>query len=505
MEEITERYAGLKLSSREDAEVVIHEPVPVEGLVLIGKFCTKRRVNLESVARILKSVWKMKNNFEVSDLGENKVMFLFQTKDDMDRVLFLCSWSFDKYLLILHKLKYGEAVKDVKFNRTPFWVQVHGLPTMCQTKAVGMSIGATLGEVEKVDANETGFYLGSFLRIRVIMDVSMPLCRGRKIRLGEYGLKWVEFKHERLPIFYYLCGKIDHDERDCLQGFRIKETLRPDEKQFGPWLRANPDKHQKSLLIIAMDNGIRRTKDVETESWDRSLDADGTKGSANPSDDKFGDAGRMVDARADVVNVETLPDHDQISIPRISPDLNFEKQLQEIDAKIMGNVSALNTKPSKQVTLRRADITLRQNVARLDKTVGVHTSGLIIEAQTKQSTIGPPGPIMALDNQPCTDMGLTTPGIDFKFKMGPTSPKQPQPLKIKKTTGGGQRKTNENRGEKEKKMVSGRECMHSQEEDRRWAMRRCGRGSLGKKAKQRLTVAIGCMLGGMPKFVTVME
>ena len=89
MEEITERYAGLHLSLKEDAEVIIQEPVPEEGLVLLGKFYTKRRVNLESVARVLKSVWKTEATFEVSDLGENKVMFLFQKKDDMDRVLFL--------------------------------------------------------------------------------------------------------------------------------------------------------------------------------------------------------------------------------------------------------------------------------------------------------------------------------------------------------------------------------------------------------------------------------
>lgn len=61
---------------------------------------------------------------------------------------------------------------------------------MCQTKEVGMRIGATLGEVEKVDANEKGFCLGSYLRRRVSLDVSMPLCRGHKVRLGEYGLKW---------------------------------------------------------------------------------------------------------------------------------------------------------------------------------------------------------------------------------------------------------------------------------------------------------------------------
>ena len=58
MEEITERCTGIKLSSREDAEVTIHKPVLEDGLVLIGKFFTKRRVNLESVARVLKTIWK---------------------------------------------------------------------------------------------------------------------------------------------------------------------------------------------------------------------------------------------------------------------------------------------------------------------------------------------------------------------------------------------------------------------------------------------------------------
>lgn len=179
-------------------------PLTEDGLVLIGKFCTKRHVSLESVARVLKSVWKAENSFEVSDLGENKAMFLFQTKDDMERVLLLSPWSFDKYLLILHKMVRGEAVIYINFDKTPFWIQIHGLPTMCQTKDVGLSIGATLGKVEKVDANTKGFCLGNSLRIRVLLDISIPLCRGRKVRLGEYGLRWVDFKYEWLPIFCYL-------------------------------------------------------------------------------------------------------------------------------------------------------------------------------------------------------------------------------------------------------------------------------------------------------------
>ena len=107
MEEITDRCANLKLSLREDVEVEVQTPLTEEGPVLIGKFCTKRRINLESVARVLRSVWKTQQNFKVSDLGENKVLFLFQSMDDLDRVLLLSPWSFDKYLVILHKLVRG--------------------------------------------------------------------------------------------------------------------------------------------------------------------------------------------------------------------------------------------------------------------------------------------------------------------------------------------------------------------------------------------------------------
>ena len=67
---------------------------------------------------------------------------------------------------------------------------------MCQTKEVGESIGATLGEVEKVDANRKGFCLGNFLRIRVLLDITLPLCQGRKVGLGEHGMKWVDLKYE---------------------------------------------------------------------------------------------------------------------------------------------------------------------------------------------------------------------------------------------------------------------------------------------------------------------
>ncbi|KAK9993454.1 hypothetical protein SO802_023157 [Lithocarpus litseifolius] len=178
MEDITKKCAGLRLSGREGSEVDLSPPKKETGFVFVGKFCAKRRVNLESVARVLRTVWRTEKNFEVSDMGENKVLFLFQKEKDMDRVLLLSPWSFDKYLLVLHKLGVGEVVNKLKFNEASFLVQIHGFPTMCQTRDVGVRIGDSLGRVEKVEVDDKGFCLGNYLQIRVSMDISMPLCRG---------------------------------------------------------------------------------------------------------------------------------------------------------------------------------------------------------------------------------------------------------------------------------------------------------------------------------------
>ena len=130
MDAITTKCTNIKLSERERSEVDL-EPLGVDqGLVLPGKFYTKWRVNLEAIGRALRSTWRTKRDFEVSDLGENRVLFSFQAKEDLDRVLLQGPWSFDKYILLLHKLKVGELVSSLTFHKATFWVQIHGLPTL---------------------------------------------------------------------------------------------------------------------------------------------------------------------------------------------------------------------------------------------------------------------------------------------------------------------------------------------------------------------------------------
>lgn len=349
MDEITERCEGLRLSEREGSEIDLSSPAMETGCVLVGKFCTKRRVSLESVARVLKSVWRTEQNFEVCDLGNNKVLFHFMSKDDLDRVLLLSPWSFDKYLLILHNLKAGESVSKLPFDRVSFWVQIHGLPTLSQTKEVVIRIGESLGRVEKVDVEEKGFCRGGYLRIRVSLDITLPLCRGRMVRKGGTEKLWVDFRYERLPIFCYWCGKVDHDERDCLLWIRSKETIRTEDKQFGPWLRATQDRTQKPQLIVASpgNSGGGLQPDLAANPGGGGANQSQKEGEANVVQEESHVADDVGSIKADMGDKIRLTAHRESRILQNWQDLNFEKQLQEIDTAIMGTTGAGSAPQSK--------------------------------------------------------------------------------------------------------------------------------------------------------------
>ena len=51
---------------------------------------------------------------------------------------------------------------------------------------------------------------------------------------------WISFKYERLPNMCYWCGRLTHDDRDCDLWINSEGTLTPEQREFGPYMRAPP-------------------------------------------------------------------------------------------------------------------------------------------------------------------------------------------------------------------------------------------------------------------------
>ena len=126
---------------------------------------------------------------------------------------------------------------ELKFEKTSFWVQIHGIPLRYMTVATAEKIYEVIGDVSrpKDPKHADG---GSFLRLKISIDLSLPLCRGRLVTLENDKQIWVSFKYERLPNLCYWCGCLTHVDKDCDIWIESEGTLRVEERQFGPSIRA---------------------------------------------------------------------------------------------------------------------------------------------------------------------------------------------------------------------------------------------------------------------------
>ena len=104
-----------------------------------------------------------------------------------------------------------------------------------------------MGEVLDVDVAESRVHWGKFLRVRVHIDVTKKIVRGKRIvtkkimrgkRIVIEGReqRWISFKYERLPNFCYHCGLLSHGLKDCEERNGVDEQLDLSKLQYEVWL-----------------------------------------------------------------------------------------------------------------------------------------------------------------------------------------------------------------------------------------------------------------------------
>ena len=119
-------------------------------------------------------------------MGNHILLIVFENQEDVNRVLLSEPWTFDKHLVVVQKYEKNTLIQDVSFVKTSFWVQVYDVPIRYMTKEVVEDICSSVGEVccSVSHPTEEG---GCFVWVRVEVDVTKPLCRGRVVNLEEGG------------------------------------------------------------------------------------------------------------------------------------------------------------------------------------------------------------------------------------------------------------------------------------------------------------------------------
>ena len=214
MEELTKTWNSLTLLECEGSNFHIKEEQAKTEFILATRFLTKRALNIDAIAKTFTPLWRSKNGFKIKKKSDHVVLFSFDDKSEMEKVMAVEPWSFDKRLMVLQRYGKEKDIGDMEFSKVTFWVQVHDLPIRFRTKRIAEQLCEAIGKVN-VRTNEAETEGDNFMHVRVTIDISQPLSRGRIVSLDSSKELWVHVKYERLPSLCFWCGCLTHDDRDC--------------------------------------------------------------------------------------------------------------------------------------------------------------------------------------------------------------------------------------------------------------------------------------------------
>uniref|UniRef100_A0A2N9FNY2 DUF4283 domain-containing protein n=1 Tax=Fagus sylvatica TaxID=28930 RepID=A0A2N9FNY2_FAGSY len=282
MESMEDMWKKFSLSDKECLNVDLADTSQQPEHILAAKFLTSRVLNMDAVARTFKPLWKTKQSFMVQDLGGNKVAFVFKDAMDLERVLVNEHWTYDKFLVVFQRVR--------------------------RTEEAAVSIGRTIGVVEKVAACDDERGGENCMRVRIRMEVNNPLCRGRLVKF-----------------------EVD---KDCDVGLQQRQSNDQKDYQFGAWLRASSDRPpHKTVVVVPGNQPKRREKPTSDEPPNHQLateleelTSDRSENSKNPENTEKNPENEM-----EIEHNSGLPNPNQVQ--KSNAEL-FSDQLKEIDQAI---------------------------------------------------------------------------------------------------------------------------------------------------------------------------
>ena len=105
MENLSVMWRKFSLSESEGKDFMVQELVTVEEVYIAARFFTGRVLNMEAIARTFKLLWRTQKWFEVRDMGDHMVVFVFTDGSDAEKVLMGEPWTFDKHLVTMKRIE----------------------------------------------------------------------------------------------------------------------------------------------------------------------------------------------------------------------------------------------------------------------------------------------------------------------------------------------------------------------------------------------------------------
>ncbi|KAK6118985.1 hypothetical protein DH2020_047271 [Rehmannia glutinosa] len=188
------------MDEEDEIPIIIPEPGASteckSTLCHISKVCTQTPFNAFGLLETMRKIWKPTNGMTAKELKQNLFSFQFHHERDMEKILFMEPWHYDKNVLVLKRLDSGTQPSALKFNTLPFWIRIYDLPIIRRQEAVLQAIGNRCGKYLEVDL-KTLDGVDRSIRIKIQLDTMKPLKQRTKIIIGNGQAIWIQIRYER--------------------------------------------------------------------------------------------------------------------------------------------------------------------------------------------------------------------------------------------------------------------------------------------------------------------
>ena len=319
-EDLTELCRRMRLSDSEKCNLKlrtgsIQQSKQEAEFSLLFRLLTSRSFNGEAFKGTVRNLWASQGGVTIRDIEDNLFMVIFNRGDDMERIVIQSPWTFDKKLIQITRFESDMQPTAVKFTHSLFWIRIHNLPILSMVREVGEDVGNHIGRLVEVDVPDNGIAWGRYLRIRVEIDITKPLLRGKILEDDSGKPYWVDFRYEHLPIFCYRCGRVGHSGNECLEGRRSGGDSNISNDRFGSWMRA--------VTVRGAGSNRRAREEVHSEDDREGNGSQGGQGAEGGS--------KAVEGLADQPQRSTAEDGEAGTHPDGFPEIGESGEVGELD------------------------------------------------------------------------------------------------------------------------------------------------------------------------------
>ena len=133
MDRLSVMWERFLLSDSEGRRYVVQDSMEEGEFFVVARFYFGRVLNMEAIARTFKMLWRTRKGFEVRDMGNHRVLFVFLDRADVDHVIQGEPWAFDKHLMTLKEVEKHANIKNLVFDH-----KIYGFKfMMCLSVSLG--------------------------------------------------------------------------------------------------------------------------------------------------------------------------------------------------------------------------------------------------------------------------------------------------------------------------------------------------------------------------------